>query len=60
MNMSEFLGSHIGEDPQNLIDEVNNIFEITQVTLNDWVDLEFYQFKDVDLVYLVERKQGQM
>ncbi|WMV38299.1 hypothetical protein MTR67_031684 [Solanum verrucosum] len=39
MNPPEFLGSQIGEDPQNFIDEVKNIFEVMKVTGNDQVEL---------------------
>ena len=35
MNPLEFLGSQIGEDPQNIIDEVTKIFEVMQVNGND-------------------------
>ncbi|KAH0682275.1 hypothetical protein KY289_020027 [Solanum tuberosum] len=43
----EFLGSQIGEDPQNFIDEVKKIFGVMQVTGNDRVELASYQLKDV-------------
>ena len=32
MNPSKFLGSHIGKDPQNFIDEVKKIFGVMSVT----------------------------
>ncbi|KAH0722626.1 hypothetical protein KY290_005278 [Solanum tuberosum] len=47
MNPPEFLGSQIGEDPQNFINEVKKIFEVIQVTQNDRVELAPYQLKDV-------------
>uniref|UniRef100_M1DLE3 Gag-pol polyprotein n=1 Tax=Solanum tuberosum TaxID=4113 RepID=M1DLE3_SOLTU len=47
MNLPEFLGSKIGEDPQTFIDEVKKIFEVMQVTRNDQVELASYQLKDV-------------
>uniref|UniRef100_M1DDS5 Gag-pol polyprotein n=1 Tax=Solanum tuberosum TaxID=4113 RepID=M1DDS5_SOLTU len=43
MNLPEFLGSQIGEDPQNFIDEVKKIFGVMQVTGNDRVELASYQ-----------------
>ena len=35
INLPEFLGLLISEDPQNFIDEVKNIFGVMQVTGND-------------------------
>uniref|UniRef100_M1DVB7 Gag-pol polyprotein n=1 Tax=Solanum tuberosum TaxID=4113 RepID=M1DVB7_SOLTU len=46
MNPPEFLGSQVGEDPQNFIDEVKKIFGVMQVTDNVRVKLASYQFKD--------------
>uniref|UniRef100_M1DG41 Gag-pol polyprotein n=1 Tax=Solanum tuberosum TaxID=4113 RepID=M1DG41_SOLTU len=51
MNPPEFLGSQIGEDPQNLIDEVKKIFRVMQVTCNDRVELASYQHKDVTHIW---------
>ncbi|WMV54384.1 hypothetical protein MTR67_047769 [Solanum verrucosum] len=39
MNPLEFLGSQVGEDPQNFIDEVKKIFGVMQLTGNDRVEL---------------------
>ncbi len=41
------LGSQVGEDPHNFIDEVKKIFGVMQVTGNDRVELASYQLKDV-------------
>ncbi|KAH0757840.1 hypothetical protein KY290_021333 [Solanum tuberosum] len=41
------LGSQVGEDPQNFIDEVKKIFGVMQVTSNGRVELASYQLKDV-------------
>ncbi|KAK4721598.1 hypothetical protein R3W88_011831 [Solanum pinnatisectum] len=57
MNPTEFLGSQIGEDPQNFIDEVKKIFEVMQVTGNDRVELKSYQLKDVAHVWLMTHAQ---
>ncbi|WMV45255.1 hypothetical protein MTR67_038640 [Solanum verrucosum] len=35
MNLPVFLGSQVGEDPQNIIDEVKKIFEVMHVAGND-------------------------
>ncbi|WMV30651.1 hypothetical protein MTR67_024036 [Solanum verrucosum] len=56
MNPPEFLGSQIGEDPQNFIDEFKKIFEVMHVTGNDQVELESYQPNDVAHIYSVERE----
>ena len=42
MNPPEFLGSQTNEDDQNFLEDVKKIFEVIQVTRNDWVDLESY------------------
>uniref|UniRef100_M1DXH3 Gag-pol protein n=1 Tax=Solanum tuberosum TaxID=4113 RepID=M1DXH3_SOLTU len=47
MNPPEFLGSQVGEDPQNFIDEVNKIFGVMQVTGNDRVELSSTKLNDV-------------
>ena len=35
MNLSKFLGSHVGKDPQKFIDEVKKIFDVMLVTGSD-------------------------
>ena len=47
MNPTKFLGSQTNEDPHNFLDEIKKIFEVMQVTGNDWVELASYQLKDV-------------
>mgnify|MGYP000723734629 CR=1 FL=1 len=47
MNPPEFLGSKVGEDPKNFIDEVNKILGVMQVTGTESVELASYQLKDV-------------
>ena len=46
------LGSQVGEDPQNFIDEVKKIFGVMQVTSNGRVELASYKLKDVAHVWL--------
>ena len=40
MNLPNFLGSLIGEDPQNFIDDIKKIFEVMHLTGNDRVELQ--------------------
>ena len=47
MNPPEFIGSQVGEDLQNFIDEVKKIFRVMQLTGNYRVELAPYQLKDV-------------
>ncbi|WMV37931.1 hypothetical protein MTR67_031316 [Solanum verrucosum] len=54
MNPPEFLGSQVGEDPQNFIDEVKKIFEVLQVTGNNRVELASYQLKDVAHIWYTQ------
>ena len=57
MNPPEFLGSQTNEDPQNFLDEIKKIFEVMQVTGNDWVEVTSYQLNDVtSIVHSVEKK----
>ena len=56
INKPEFLGSQIGEDPQNFIDEVKKIFGVMQVTGNDRVELASYQLKDVSHIWNTQWK----
>ncbi|WMV13861.1 hypothetical protein MTR67_007246 [Solanum verrucosum] len=54
MNPPEFLGSHIGGDPQNFINEVKKIFGVMQVAGNDRVELSSYQLKDVSHIWFTQ------
>uniref|UniRef100_M1AKR0 Gag-pol polyprotein n=1 Tax=Solanum tuberosum TaxID=4113 RepID=M1AKR0_SOLTU len=58
MNPPEFLGSQVGEDPQNFIDEVKKIFEVMQITGNDRVELASYQLKDVAHIWYTQWKEN--
>uniref|UniRef100_M1AKM7 Gag-pol polyprotein n=1 Tax=Solanum tuberosum TaxID=4113 RepID=M1AKM7_SOLTU len=58
MNPPEFLGSQVGEDPYNFIDEVKKIFEVMQVTGNDRVELASYQLKDVAHIWYTQWKEN--
>ncbi|WMV50554.1 hypothetical protein MTR67_043939 [Solanum verrucosum] len=58
MNPLEFLGSQVGEDPQNFIDEVKKIFGVMQVTGNDRVGLESYRLKDVAHIWFTQWKEN--
>ncbi|WMV45742.1 hypothetical protein MTR67_039127, partial [Solanum verrucosum] len=56
MNPPEFLGSQVGEDPQNFIDEVKKILGVMQVIGNDRVELASYQLKDVAHIWYTQWK----
>ncbi|WMV13910.1 hypothetical protein MTR67_007295 [Solanum verrucosum] len=58
MNPPEILGSQVGEDPQNFIDEVKKIFGVIQVTRNDRVELASYQLKDVANIWFMQWKDN--
>ncbi|KAH0725485.1 hypothetical protein KY284_001350 [Solanum tuberosum] len=58
MNLPEFLGSQVGEDPQNFIDEVKKIFGVMQVTGNGRVELASYQLKDVAHIWYTHWKDS--
>ena len=58
MNLFEFLGSQTNEDPQNFLDEIKKIFEVMQVTENDWVELASYQLKDVTHIWYTQWKEN--
>ncbi|WMV51268.1 hypothetical protein MTR67_044653 [Solanum verrucosum] len=58
MNPPEFLGSQIGKDPHNCLDEVKKIFEVMQVTGNDRVELTSYQHKDVAHIWYTQWKEN--
>ncbi|KAH0725447.1 hypothetical protein KY284_001312 [Solanum tuberosum] len=55
MNLPEFLGSQIGEDPQNFIDKVKKIFGVTG---NYRVELASYQLKDVAHIWYTQWKEN--
>ena len=58
INQCEFLCSHICEDPKKLIDEVNKIFGVMQVTSNDRVDLASNYLNDVAYVWYTQWKKN--
>uniref|UniRef100_M1DRS5 Gag-pol protein n=1 Tax=Solanum tuberosum TaxID=4113 RepID=M1DRS5_SOLTU len=58
MNPLEFLGSQVGEDPKNFIDEVKKIFGVMQVIRNLRVELTSYQLKDVAHIWLTQWKEN--
>ncbi|KAH0761174.1 hypothetical protein KY290_017247 [Solanum tuberosum] len=58
MNPPKFLGSQVGEDPQNFIDEVKKIFEVMQVTGNDRVEFASYQLEDVPHIWYTQWKEN--
>ena len=47
MNPPIFLGSKVGEDPQEFIDDVYNIVHAIGVTSREKTELASYQLKDV-------------
>ena len=53
-----FLGSQIGEDPQNIIDEVKKIFRLIQEIRNDKVELLFYKLKDIHYIEFTQWKEN--
>ncbi|WMV49983.1 hypothetical protein MTR67_043368 [Solanum verrucosum] len=58
MNSSEFVGSRVGEDPRNFINEVKKILEVMQVTGNESVELGSYQLKDVAHIWFTQWKKN--
>ncbi|WMV33106.1 hypothetical protein MTR67_026491 [Solanum verrucosum] len=58
INPPEFLGSQIGKDPQNFIDEVKKIFGVIQVSGNDRVELASYQLKNVAHIWFTQSKEN--
>ncbi|WMV59600.1 hypothetical protein MTR67_052985, partial [Solanum verrucosum] len=60
MNSPIFLGSQIGEDLQNFIDEVEKIFGVMKVTDNDRVELASYQLKDVAHIWYTQWKENKV
>ncbi|WMV19984.1 hypothetical protein MTR67_013369 [Solanum verrucosum] len=58
INSPEFLGSQVGEDPQNFIDEVKKIFEVMQLTGNYRIELASYHLKDVAHIWYTQWKEN--
>ncbi|XP_049410662.1 uncharacterized protein LOC125873856 [Solanum stenotomum] len=58
MNPPKFLGSQVGEDQNNFIDEVKKIFGVMEVTSNDRVELASYQLKDVAHILFTKWKDN--
>ncbi|WMV49696.1 hypothetical protein MTR67_043081 [Solanum verrucosum] len=58
MNLLEFLGSKVGEDLQNFIDNVKKILGVMQVTGNENVELASYQLKDVAYIWFTKWKDN--
>ncbi|WMV46481.1 hypothetical protein MTR67_039866 [Solanum verrucosum] len=60
MNPPEFLGSQIGEDPKNFIDQVKKIFGVMQVTRNDRVDFIPRELREAKAKEFMNLRQGSM
>ncbi|WMV29284.1 hypothetical protein MTR67_022669 [Solanum verrucosum] len=58
MSPPEVLGSQVGENPQNFIDEVKKIFRVMEVTGNDRVELASYKLKDVAHIWFTQWKEN--
>ncbi|XP_049360051.1 uncharacterized protein LOC125824752 [Solanum verrucosum] len=58
MNSPKFLGSKVGEDPQNFIDEAKMIFEVIQMIGTESVELAFYQLKNVAHIWFTQWKEN--
>ncbi|WMV40962.1 hypothetical protein MTR67_034347 [Solanum verrucosum] len=60
MNPPEFLGSQVGEDPHNFIDEVKKILGVIQETDNGRVEMTSYQLKDVAHIWYTQWKDSRV
>jgi len=58
MNPLDFLGSKVGEEPQNFIDKVKKILGVMQVTGTGSVELESYQLKGVAHIWFTQWKEN--
>lgn len=58
MNPSKFLGSKVGEDPQNFVDKVKKIIGVMQVTGTESVKRKFYQIKDAVHIWFTQWKDN--
>ena len=58
MNPPIFLGSMLGEDPQEFIDEVFKILRAMGVTSREKAELALYQLKDVAQVWYTQWKDN--
>ncbi|XP_049391777.1 uncharacterized protein LOC125856309 [Solanum stenotomum] len=58
MNPPIFLGSEVGEDPQEFVDEVYKVVDAIEVTSLEKAKLSAYQFKDVAQVWYAQWKRN--
>ncbi|WMV40963.1 hypothetical protein MTR67_034348 [Solanum verrucosum] len=58
MNPPDFLGSRVGMNPYNFIDEVKKIFGVIQVTGNGRVEMVSYQLKDMTHIWYTQWKDS--
>ena len=56
INPQVFLGSMVGEDPQEFLVEVYNIVDAMRVTSREYTKLDSYQLKDVSQVWFTQWK----
>ncbi|KAK4733448.1 hypothetical protein R3W88_007709 [Solanum pinnatisectum] len=56
MNPLVFLGSKVGEDPQEFVDEVYKVVNVIGVTSIEKAELDAYQLKDVAQVWFTQWK----
>ncbi|MCQ8086693.1 retrotransposon gag domain-containing protein, partial [Salmonella enterica] len=60
MNPPVFLGSKVGEDPQELLDEVYKVVSAMGVTSKEKAELASYQLKDVAQIWFTQWKANRL
>lgn len=58
MNQPQFLGLQIGEDLQDIIDNVKKVFRVMLIIWNHRVELTSYQLKDVAYIWYTDLKEN--
>ena len=60
MNPPIFLGSTIGEDPQEFLDGVYKVLSVMGVTSSEKVELASYQLREVAQVWYIQWKDNRL
>ena len=58
MNPPIYLGSKVGEDPQEFLDGVYKVFSVMRVTSSEKAELSLYQLRDVSQIWYTPWKDN--
>ena len=60
MNPPIFIGSKVGEDPQEFLHDVYKVLSVVRVTYREKAELALYKLKDVSEIWYIKLKDNRL